>query len=681
MKKALALSSLMFLTVTCGGGSGASSSSTPPPPVATGTAPSLVSIQPDASWAGQYLLDYLPSSAGAYGTSGIVYIPEVKSATTDWSWPNTVTMGVFDLTKQIPLNLDVFPEGLDLSVRIKIKTNNGSNPSGYTSNVLGLTTLPFPPSFYGGYDTSTGTVTGYLTNNSKIQHTFRYEVSGLDAQGNPSGWLPMVQDRMAQNANHSTSPDDLLVALEFPSTLETQAVVMRAETVSGNLVSIPSQIYHSTLGLAVPTDLTASSDTTGIHLSWTNHSTLATSIAVFRLPGEANDLSGLNPPIANLPPTATQFTDLPPIGGDDRYYLQVTDGKNTGATPAIRLQTADTLTSSLAVSAVNGYLPLLREPSGNLVTATGSSLWESDANGNLVSSFNFLGGGLGARAGSAVVDAGGSPHVIYQNSDANGYHTHHAWKAGGSWQDEQLPVNIGMGSMFCDVTNQLWIVIPEATAGTGPMKFDVLRGSPGSWTYEVITSPTGTVPIMDSTDQFETVHPDGTLSLVFTSAAGQCLLQRHPDGSLAQWPVPFVPAPENAAKSIPVCGLVAGTDDVLRLVRANGGSAPCLQEFDGSSFTTIEFLPLPAALGGTSLSGVLPPVLSSSSGRLGWVLRSGSCLFACIRDAAGWRFNTIDLPYNPGFPLAGFQGESFWDLHMETDPLTSLPRAVVESEP
>ncbi len=689
MKQVLVFAAFAILALSCGGGSETSSSLSGPSAVPssppTGTAPVLLSVQPDSTWSGQYLLNYSPSSYGTYGTNNVTYVPQMKDMNGNWALPSTVNVGVYDRTKQLPLNLDVFPEALDVSVRVQMAVGGSLQPS-FISNPLTFTTLPFPPTFYGGYDSALGRVRGLLTNQSHIPHTFLFEVSPLDSNGDPTGWVPMASCRIAQNPS-STRLDDLVVDLDFPPVLETSPVKLRATTLAGSLSSIPSPTYATTLGLAIPTGLQAAADPSGIHLSWINHSTAAASVDVFRLPGRPDNLAGLDLPLVSLPPDTTSYTDIPPVEGSYRYFLRVVSGNQMGNTPEVQVATAGALTPISAQFPTPGFNPLLRMPDGHMITWDNSTVWESDNSGAIISSNPLPAMSMMGSPRSCAVDSAGRPHLLYQGSDINGYHYHHLWRDAEGWHDETLPSTSGIWSastsydfpsLLLGTLDQLWVVAVNVLSNS-PMELTALRQDGASWSTVNVTSPSGTVPDLYSTDQCLAMAGDGTLSCTFSSGGHRHLLQRRPDGTAAQLEVPYLADPDYPQNSLPVSGLAAGTDGRLHIIRSKGGNDCYYQTFDGSVFSTTESVPLPPALTGTSFDSASPLRLSVSADRLAWVIRSGQFYFVALRDPAGWHFSGLDLSWSAF--LLGFDNEALWCLHFESDPLTKAPIAILETQP
>jgi hypothetical protein len=185
-------------------------------------------------------------------------------------------------------------------------------------------------------------------------------------------------------------------------------------------------------------------------------------------------------------------------------------------------------------------------------------------------------------------------------------------------------------------------------------------------------------------DLYSTIHGlvmagDGTLSCTFTSAGHIYLLQRKPDGTIVQAEVPILPDPTNPQASIAVTDLAAGSSGRLDIFRSNGANAHHYQTFNGTTFTAAESIPLPPSLG-KSFHLISSPRVSASSDRLCVVVNSGRLYFAALRDSTGWHFSSLSVA-SSSLLLTGFNGESFWCLHTQPDPLTHRPIAFIESQP
>ena len=329
----------------------------------------------------------------------------------------------------------------------------------------------------------------------------------------------------------------------------------------------------------------------------------------------------------------------------------------------------------------------MRLPGGHLITWDNATVWESDETGAIISSAPLPPMSMMGAPRSCAVDSTGRPHLIYQGSDLNGYHYHHLWKAVDGWQDETLPNTPGIWgastsydfpSLLLGASDRLWVVTANVLSGT-PMGLTALRQEGASWSATKVTSPAGTVPDLYSTDQCLAMAGDETLSCTFSSEGHRYLLQRKPDGTAVQLEVPFLADPDYPQNSLAVSGLAAGADGRLHIIRSKGGSSCHYQTFDGNTFSATESVPLPPALTGASFQSASPLRLSASADRLAWIIRSGQFYFVALRDPAGWHFSGLDLSWSTF--LWGFDGEVFWCLHFESDPLTKAPLAILESQP
>lgn len=677
---------LVALLCSCGGGGGAPSNSVPTPVVPAATPPTLLSIEPDLNQSGQYLLSYLPGSMGLYGQLGVVYIPEVKYAGVDWYQPSEIIMGVFDRTVRLPVNLHSLPEGIEVSIRIR--SGNISRPpdSGIVSNSQPLTLLPFSPQPTRlGFDDQTGLITWEIYNNSLLAHDFQFELSGLDAKGDPTGWQALHLHTIMQDPA-TLRPEDHLAFTEMPSEWENQPVLLRARATWGTLLSVPSPSNRVVMGPAIPTQFTATPGPSGVSLVWkSNTKSTSAELWIMRVPGlQDSPLGGGLLPIAKLPGTSTQFTDQLPLEGTYLYQLRLVDQGRSVYGPEVRVTTAGSLTLPPTTIAVRGYQLLLALPSGNILVGAGLSdpIVEYRPDGSVASTLQHPSMSAWDATKGATVDAAGYPHILYR-AYIQGYVYQHAWKDADGWHEETLPPHpliYDQPWLFCREPGQVWVVAPVSPTNTNPMACGLLRKAAGQWSSETISSPGTFIPTLYSTDQCLALHSDGTLSLSYSAGANQVLLQRHADGSVHEQQIPYISDPAFPTRSMSVKGLLAHPNGPLQILRL-GGNHPVFQTFDGSQFSAPEDLPIPGSIINSYLDSRLVPTMSASGTRTSWVLNSTDYAFVCLRGDTGWRFNAIASGAPFGGALTGFRGETFWQCHLEPDPLRQGYRAVFEIEP
>jgi hypothetical protein len=600
----------------------------------------------------------MPGGIGSY-SDYIKYVPEIKEPGKSWILAtNRIAGGSYDLSKQVPIYLADLPEGETVSIRIQILAGgwNGTPVSGGASNSLDQPLLPLAP-LLEGFGPSTGTLTAETYDYSLVTHTHVFEWSRIDAQGNPVSWavLPILDQALDPTY---PGPEYRIASLSNVIDVDDQDVFIRVKSVYNGLIGAPLQ-WKVHVGVAAPLASTPMIDAQGVHLTWTNRSSLDGTISIVRVGGHVAFDTGAPVWLASgLSRTVVNFTDVPPAPGLYTYFVRFTSNVNSSDSNScypiwVTIPGGKVFTDG-TVSNLHGSILGMRS-NGDTFHGEGSDgvVTEQDSSGKVLSTETI--GNMAWIEGPEffAIDALEQPHLEYYNYESNGVITHHTWEDQSGWHDESMPSPRVFGPLVCDGANQLSMI-----GLSSPV--NLYTGTQGNWTY----NPTGISMAIDSFDQNKSrlnvaAAPDGTRYVLGsgtslgTSAPQGLFRQKHGgQPELLQFPS-FT---NGGASEIRVDAICVDNDGVVYLIR-NDGHTPFLQTLTGDVFSNPVTIPVPSGFSSMGLYGnpgignTTGILYDPSSNRIAWGLyNSGHSLIGLYENGA-WTFQVV----GPRLEFMGFQ--------------------------
>jgi hypothetical protein len=676
----LFLGCLLASTISCGGGSGNGAGAANSPGGATPSPIVLNSISPSLDQPGLYVVSYTPTPGYTESISaGVTYQPEVKWPGQDW-----VLFSGFGYTPYIPTNNTLYiqiqttkgaiviPEGVTASIRVQLYLNGTLAPWAVTSNEMTQIILPTPPQLYANWDDYHDWIRTECYNESTIANQFEYQISQLDSNGNPTTWVTVSPSKTDTNPNDSS---DQLIGLYPP--FEEKPVACRVRALTGSLKSIWTMSTKASSGEpmvpgpAVPTDLTCSSDSSGIHLTWTNRSILGLPIQIMRTLGSVqnpNDIAQIQSlPIASLSPSTTSFIDIPETDGDFTYSIAISNGAKTYYGPSVHATTTSGLTLSYLPPdpSVGTDIFSTPEPNGNWLWSTLDSTFETSLNGSTINT------GLGMPTliqPGPIYDVSGFPH-LFSHGPNYPYPLTHAWKDLNGWHSE--PIGNGLFLVASQAPDgSFWLSGMTDPIDTNTIAtVQLLHGiTGGGWTSSTITSPSQKTVYYPFSNFDACQGTDGTLYFLFSTqipnvGARQIVLIRGLDGTISEYQVPDLIEPSSPYSSVPVVGMVADSNGVLHLFRAL--SLEYHQTMKNGGFSAPETLLHPTFAGSPTTSGGASsrPFISLSGSRIAWLEKNPPrCLF--LSDVSGWHYYSVSRVNE-----YGFFGDRLWYTTYVSDSL------------
>ena len=462
--------------------------------------------------------DLAVSRADAYGTfvlswgsSSSAQLSNVQARIGNGSYLDVPSYYYGPAGLTVQLDQSALPERTTVSFRIRV--SNSAGVSGF-SNEASASSALLPPTLQQAQQVSTGMqltwvprsdVTALVVERSDIQNASAYAVVGSAAAG--------------QSAFVDTS------------ITEGGYYYYRIHWVDGALEGYPSYSYPIPTSLLPPSDLVAVGGGERVDLSWTNHSHLATEVDVYRADGLIDYSFGTL--VAQLPASATSFTDLVP-SGIYSYRVEAhatTVGGNGSALAYAATLPPDSPSSwSVAFADQSPALRAVMDSAGRyLFWGQDLALRRSDGAPEIV------------RAPSAslpipfpyfVLDASEHPHLVYLRQTVQGGSTMavlHDWFDGSGWNTEEVGRLAGQSYAFAlDLSGHPVVAVSGNGAAEGMRvirwsgsaylaenpNLTFTQGTTGLSNYLLAMSSAGRVHLVAETFIAETVHAwrDGTWS-------------------------------------------------------------------------------------------------------------------------------------------------------------------------
>lgn len=420
------------------------------------------------------------------------------------------------------------------------------------------------------------------------------------------------------------------------------------ETVDERLIALP------------PTDLQVTSLAGAPHLTWINHSVLASALHVRRCGGWTEDPFAPTL-LATLPPTASTFDDaIQPPG----LYTYRVAAEGSASEPAWALLPPPGLAAS-AIQLPRG--PALdRDANGRWWAAMASdpyfaawptlTLWAPVPGGWSPHVLTLPAGSLLAEPG-LLLDGAGRPHVIYLRALPNGTTAFpseliHTWYEGSAWQEEVVATRTFASHAS---SPEVWFALaPDGSPrvvwrnGGYDLSPELARKDAGIWTVAPLTTPL-LGPGLDFQPRVACA-PDGTLYLAFASGGALVLRTVPPAGPASEESVTTGPfqdlhllLPHEDGVVLACARYVHGEEAPFRtlaLVKTGGTWAPPLelQAFDTSSTGQ----PWRGTARGGRVAFVVPTPVPDGLWCHRWQAGPGWTTVR-LREHTGWERNTLLL--------------------------------------
>jgi len=294
-----------------------------------------------------------------------------------------------------------------------------------------------------------------------------------------------------------------LPGVAFGATAYTDLEAPEASTVSyrvvygkGQASSFPSTSLPFYTHLRSPENLTATGGQGQVHLAWTNRSSPATSLAVYRISGIGS--SSPNAQIATLPPTATSFDDLGLGPGCFTYRVEAQlAGYGWGASSEnVKAITLPVTTSDIVLDPSALVLPIDANRAVPMTDGTWTlGVFQLPYTARV---FTPSGGGHAAYdlpsaaevlTPGLVRDGSGRPHVVYSRAvavNSSAYVLLHAWHDGTGWQTEEItrPVASARKAQVClDAAGEPVVFWYSDSIDFTGIRY-ASRSAGGAWTVE-----------------------------------------------------------------------------------------------------------------------------------------------------------------------------------------------------